>query len=304
MFWLDAHLPTAQEGKSVRCRSVTVWNEFRHEKEDEDDRRDLPGRHPRGDRRRADGRRRLRGPHRDARRAGARPDRRRSSPRPMSSLWWGHKAHARRRGRDRRARPAPGAGRDGPGRPPLRPPLQDLQEADGHDLQPEVARGDEKERLWVVAPGHPIVDGHRRVHRAAAARRCTASSSTSRSRTTLVFVSAGSPAARSSAAAAATSAARGKIFYFRPGHETYPDLPQPGGPAGDRQRRPLGRPGRRPGARIRAGRSERAAGTVAGSSDGAVTSETDFATPSEILHCVQDDEGRGCHCERPRRLSF
>ena len=38
---------------------------------------------------------------------------------------------------------------------------------------------------------------------------------------------------------------RGRIFYFRPGHETHPDLLRRQRPAGHRQRRPLGRGARR-----------------------------------------------------------
>ena len=57
-------------------------------------------------------------------------------------------------------------------------------------------------------------------------RRCTASASTSPRRTSWSS-SAGSRAARSSAAAAAGTAGAGRVFYFRPGHETYPIYYQP-----------------------------------------------------------------------------
>ena len=48
-----------------------------------------------------------------------------------------------RRGRRRGRRPGPAAGprRDGPDRPPLGPPLEDLPAADGHERRPQVARG-------------------------------------------------------------------------------------------------------------------------------------------------------------------
>ena len=46
---------------------------------------------------------------------------------------------------------------------------------------------------------------------------------------------------------------RGKVFYFRPGHETYPIYHMPDGPPGHRQRRPLGRAGERAGLYLQPG---------------------------------------------------
>ena len=67
------------DGTSVRGMTVrvTVWNEFRQEHTDAAGRGDLPGRDPRRHRGRPARGGRLRGPDGDARRAGARPDRRR-----------------------------------------------------------------------------------------------------------------------------------------------------------------------------------------------------------------------------------
>ena len=111
---------------------VTVWSEHRQERSDPAGRGDLPRRDPRGDRRRA-ARRRLRRPDRHARRAGARPDR--CGPRGDRRPDLVGPRRPRRGGRrDRRPGPAAGARRDGPDRPPLRPPLEDLPAADGHDL--------------------------------------------------------------------------------------------------------------------------------------------------------------------------
>ena len=85
---------------------------------------------------------------------------------------------------------------------------------------------DERERLWVVAPGPPDRRRPAASTSRSSTRRCTASSSTSRRRTSWCS-SAGSRAAKCSAAAAAITRGHGRIFYFRPGHETYPTYHQP-----------------------------------------------------------------------------
>ena len=84
---------------------------------------------------------------------------------------------------------------------------------------------DENERIWVVEPGHPIAEGlgeyieleqeemygeHFDIPRPR--RWCS---------------SAGSRAARSSASGCCYTRGAGKIFYFRPGHETYPTYYNP-----------------------------------------------------------------------------
>ena len=79
----------------------------------------------------------------------------------------------------------------------------------------------DKERLWVVQPGHPIADGVGRVHRNRRRGDVRRALRHPRSRTTLVFVSwfTGGEVFRSGCC---YFRGRGKIFYFRPGHETYP----------------------------------------------------------------------------------
>lgn len=84
---------------------------------------------------------------------------------------------------------------------------------------------DELERIWVVAPGHPITDGlgdyfeipHEEMY---------GEPFDIPAPDTLVFVSwfQGGNVFRSGAC---YHRGRGKVFYFRPGHETYPTYHQP-----------------------------------------------------------------------------
>ncbi|MGH2532527.1 MAG: ThuA domain-containing protein [Thermomicrobiales bacterium] len=79
---------------------------------------------------------------------------------------------------------------------------------------------DDKERLWVVAPGHPIVDGigeYIEIER----EEMYGEHFDIPAPETLVFVSwfTGGEIFRSGCCYARGA---GKIFYFRPGHETYP----------------------------------------------------------------------------------
>jgi len=84
---------------------------------------------------------------------------------------------------------------------------------------------DEKERLWVVAPGHPIVDGIGE-YIELAQEEMYGEHFDIPAPETLVFVSwfAGGEIFRSGAC---YSRGAGKIFYFRPGHETYPTYYNP-----------------------------------------------------------------------------
>ncbi len=110
---------------------VTVWNEFRQEHTDAPVTAIYPdGIHAAI----AEGlreSRRSRGPDGHAGRARARPDRGGPGRDGRADLV-GPRRPRRGVGRGRRSRPAPGAGGDGPHRPPLRALLADLQAPDGH----------------------------------------------------------------------------------------------------------------------------------------------------------------------------
>ena len=75
--------------------------------------------------------------------------------------------HGPRRGlgRGRRADPGAGARWHGTDRPPLRPLLEDIQGADGHELRPEVARGERQRADLDRQPGASDHPGLPRVHR-------------------------------------------------------------------------------------------------------------------------------------------
>jgi trehalose utilization protein len=80
--------------------------------------------------------------------------------------------------------------------------------------------GNDKERLWVVAPGHPIVEGIGEYIELPAEEMYGEHFDIPQPET-LVFVSwfTGGEVFRSGCCYARGA---GKIFYFRPGHETYP----------------------------------------------------------------------------------
>lgn len=80
--------------------------------------------------------------------------------------------------------------------------------------------GNDKERLWVVAPGHPIVEGIGEYIELPAEEMYGEHFDIPQPET-LVFVSwfTGGEVFRSGCC---YSRGQGKIFYFRPGHETYP----------------------------------------------------------------------------------
>lgn len=84
----------------------------------------------------------------------------------------------------------------------------------------------EKERLWVIEPGHPIADGLGEyielAHEEMYGERFDIPAPD-----TLVFVSwfAGGEVFRSGCC---YHRGRGKVFYFQPGHETFPTYYQPG----------------------------------------------------------------------------
>ena len=142
-------------------------------------------------------------------------------------VWWGHMRHDDVRDEtvvDRVQRRV----LDGMGMVVLHsgPLLEDLQALMGTTCEPEVAGG----RRQGAALGRRTRPPDRRRASASTSscrkRRCTASTSTSRRRTTSSS-SAGSPAARSSARGCCYQRGAGKIFYFRPGHERHPTYYKP-----------------------------------------------------------------------------
>ena len=100
----------------------------------------------------------------------------------------------------------------------------------------------EKERVWVVNPAHPIADGLERLLRDPARRDV---------RRAVRHPGAGLAGLHQLVRGRRGLSQRlllvsraGKVFYFRPGHETFPIYYQTGNPAGDRQRGQAGQ--RRP----------------------------------------------------------
>ena len=97
----------------------------------------------------------------------------------------------------------------------------------------------EHERLWVVDPSHPIADGlgesflieHEEMYG-------EYFDIPAPDRLVLVSWFEGGEVFRSGCC---YERGRGRIFYFRPGHETLPDLLPPRRPTGHRQRGRLGR---------------------------------------------------------------
>ena len=134
--------------------------------------------------------------------------------------WWGHKAHREVQDEivDRvQARVLDGMGLIVLHSGHLSKPFTRLM---GTTCDLKWREADENERLWVVAPGHPIVDGigeYIDLER----EEMYGEHFDIPPPETLVFVSwfAGGEVFRSGACYARGA---GKVFYFRPGHETYP----------------------------------------------------------------------------------
>ena len=122
----------------------------------------------------------------------------------------------------------------------------------------------ENERLWVVDPSHPIAAGvgqyidipHEEMY---------GEFFDIPQPDRLVFVS-WFPGGEVFRSGCCYHRGRGKVFYFRPGHETFPHVLSSGGAPSDRKRRALGSALGRSRSRIRqraaAGRSDRAGMTV------------------------------------------
>ena len=120
--------------------------------------------------------------------------------------------------------------------------LEDLPAADGHDLQPEVARG---RRARAALGGRPGASDRRRPRRSFDDRARgdvrRAFDIPAPDRLVLVGWFEGGEVFR---CGCCYQRGRGRIFYFRPGHETYPTYSTRTS-ARDRQRRALGGPGQR-----------------------------------------------------------
>ena len=85
---------------------------------------------------------------------------------------------------------------------------------------------DEKERIWVVAPGHPIVEGLGEYFELEPTRRCTASTSTS-PRPDDARVRQLVPGRRGLPQRLLLQARAGQDLLLPPGHETYPTYYDP-----------------------------------------------------------------------------
>ena len=164
--------------------------------------------------------------------------------------WWGHMAHGEVRDEIVAKVHSARAGRHGPDRAstPATSP-RSTSGSSGATAQPEVARGGEKERLWVVMPGHPIVAGlgeyielpHTEMY---------GEFFDIPQPDELVFISwfEGGEVFRSGCC---YHRGRGKIVLLPPRPRDLPHLQGRGGPARHHQRRALGGPGGRPEAVLR-----------------------------------------------------
>ncbi len=134
------------------------------------------------------------------------------------------------------------AGRDGPDRAALRPLLEDLQEADGHDLQPEVARGRRaRASSGSSRPGHPIAEGDRPRTSTCRRQEMYGEFFDIPEPDALVFISwfEGGEVFRSGCC---FTRGQGQHLLLPPRPRDLPDLRAAGGAAGDRERGALGRP--------------------------------------------------------------
>ena len=125
------------------------------------------------------------------------------------------------RRRDRRARRGARLGGHGADRAPLRPPLEDLQAADGRAGEPALARGGRARAALGGQPGPSDRQGAAATISSSRTKRCTASRSRVPEPLETVFISwfQGGEVFRSGLT---YRRGAGNIFYFRPGHETYP----------------------------------------------------------------------------------
>jgi trehalose utilization protein len=140
-------------------------------------------------------------------------------------LWWGHKAHAEVE--DEVARQVQSRVLDGMGLVALHSahfskPFKLLM-GTSCDLKWRVA--DERERLWVVAPGHPVAEGlPERIELEREEMYGEPFDIPPPEELVLVSWFQGGEVFRSGCC---FRRGRGRIFYFRPGHETYPTYHEP-----------------------------------------------------------------------------
>ena len=199
--------------------NVTVWNEYRHEREDERFARVYPdgihGAIAAGLRQEPD--LQVRTATLDEEHHGLPPDVLESTD---VLLWWGHKAHAEVR--DHLVEQVHARVLDGMGLIVLHSGhfSKIFKRLMGTTCDLKWREAGERERLWVVAPGHPIADG--------IGERIDLDQEEMYGEhfdvpppETLVFVSwfSGGEVFRSGCC---YSRGAGKIFYFRPGHESHP----------------------------------------------------------------------------------
>ena len=133
----------------------------------------------------------------------------------------GARGTRRGQGRDRRARAEARLGRHGPDRAALRPLLQDFQAPDGHALLAEMARGGRaRTRSGSINRGHPIAQGLGECIEVAETEMYGEPFAVPEPMET-VFISwyEGGEVFRSGMT---WQRGAGRIFYFSPGHETYP----------------------------------------------------------------------------------
>jgi trehalose utilization protein len=140
-------------------------------------------------------------------------------------VWWGHKAHAELRDEvaDRvQARVLEGMGLIALHSAHFSKPFRRLM-GTSCDLKWRVA--DERERLWVVAPGHPIAEGlPERIELEREEMYGEPFDIPAPEELVLVSWFQGGEVFRSGCC---FRRGRGRIFYFRPGHETYPTYHEP-----------------------------------------------------------------------------
>ena len=140
-------------------------------------------------------------------------------------VWWGHIAHdeVAEENVDRvQARVLDGMGFIGLHSAHFSKPFRRLM---GTSCNLKWREADDRERLWILAPDHPIVEGlgeYLEIEREEMYGEFFDIPTPDR----LIFVSwfTGGEVFRSGAT---WSRGRGRVFYFRPGHETYPTYHQP-----------------------------------------------------------------------------
>lgn len=136
-------------------------------------------------------------------------------------LWWGHKAHNEVKNEIAekvKKRVLEGMGFIALHSAHFSKPFIELM---GTSCDLKWRKADEKERLWVIDPSHPITDGLEKEYIELNQEEMYGEHFDIPAPDELIFISwfEGGEVFRSGAT---FKRGRGKIFYFRPGHETYP----------------------------------------------------------------------------------